>query len=365
MPWTDPPRAQVLLTLHELDGTSFPVDPRHVLARQIERLAARGLRAAGALELEFFLLDAERDANGRLRPAAAALDRRRSDKTQVYTLDELDGMQPLFAEIYACAKAQGLPLETLISEYAPGQYELTLHYRDDIARAADDMVMLKRMVRGFARKRGMVACFMAKPFADVAGSGMHLHVSVVDRHERNVFAEQAPQLWPEALLHALGGMRMTMAESMLVFAPHANSWRRFHSQSYAPMEPNWGYNNRSVALRIPAGPATARRIEHRAAGVDANPYLVAAAVLAAVQHGWDHRIDPGPASSGNAYQGGESSDVPRDWRTAIERARGSVFLRDALGERAHGVFLAIKEAECARVARTVPELDYELYLHSV
>jgi glutamine synthetase len=276
-------------------------------------------------------------------------------------------MQPLFAEIYACAGAQGLPLETLISEYAPGQYELTLHYRDDIARAADDMVMLKRMVRGFARKRGMIACFMAKPFAGVAGSGMHLHVSVLDEKGRNVFTEAEPERWPEKLLHGLGGLSATMAESMLVFAPHANSWRRFHAQSYAPMEPNWGYNNRSVALRIPAGPAAARRIEHRPSGVDANPYLVVATVLAGLQHGWDQRLDPGPASSGNAYrdESTRGSGMPRDWRSAIERARNSSFLRDALGERAHHVFLAIKEAEYARVARTVPELDYELYLHAV
>ena len=367
MPWTDPPRAQVLLTLHELDGSPFTFDPRHALLRQIERLAARGLRAAGALELEFFLLDAERDPSGRLRPAAAALDQRRSNATQVYTLDELDGMQPLFADIYACAKAQGIPLETLISEYAPGQYELTLRYRDDIARAADDMVMLKRMVRGFARKRGMIACFMAKPFAGVAGSGMHLHVSVVGKDGRNVFSEAAAERWPDVLLHAIGGLSVTMAESMLVFAPHANSWRRFQAQSYAPVRPNWGFNNRSVALRIPAGPAVARRIEHRPSGVDANPYLVAATVLAGLQHGWDHRIDPGPASAGNAYEGGDArtADMPRDWRSAIERARASEFLRGALGERAFGAFLAIKDAEHARVARTVPELDYELYLHSV
>lgn len=371
MPWTAPPRGQVLLSLHELDGAPFAADPRHALLRQVDGLAASGLVPAGALELEFYLLDAERDANGRLRAAAAALDRRRSSATEVYGLEALDGMQPLFAEIYACANAQGLPLETLISEYAAGQYELTLHYREELARAADDLVMLRRMVRGFARRHGMIACFMAKPFADTAGSGMHLHVSLRDPGGRNVFSEAAPESWPAPLLHAIGGLAATMAESMLIFAPHANSWRRYLARSYAPVGPSWGFNNRTVAFRIPAGDAAARRIEHRPSGVDANPYLVAATVLAAIRHGLDNRSDPGPPSSGDAYAEPAASHdasrngMPLDWRSAIESARCSSFLRTALGTDLHRALVAIKDSELARVSRTVPELDYEMYLHTV
>ncbi len=171
---------------------------------------------------------------------------------------------------------QGIPAETVISEYAPGQYELTLNYRRDLMRAADDLVMLKRIVRLQARRHGVVACFMAKPIERYAGSGMHLHVSLADGDGRNVFSEASGESFAPALLHAIGGMAATMPESMLVFAPHANSWRRFVSQSYAPVAPSWGTNNRSVALRVPAGDAKNRRIEHRPSGVDANPYLVGA-----------------------------------------------------------------------------------------
>ncbi|AZO04747.1 MULTISPECIES: glutamine synthetase family protein [unclassified Mesorhizobium] len=363
---TNPARGQVLMSMYHLDGQPMTSDPRLVLARQVELLAARGLHPAGAFELEFFLLSNERDADGKVQPARAVLDGRRSAKTEVYSVDHLHGMEPLFSDIYAAAKAQGIPAETVISEYAPGQYELTLNYRKDVMRAADDLVMLKRLVRAQARRHGVTACFMAKPIEAYAGSGMHFHVSLQDDDGRNVFTEAAGEKWSPKLLNALGGLIHTMAESMLVFAPHANSWRRFVSQSYAPVAPTWGVNNRSVALRVPAGDARNRRVEHRPSGVDANPYLVAATVLAGIVKGLDEGLDPGPETTGNGYeQPSERSTMPADWRAAIEAARGSDFLKSGLGPDLHRTFVAIKQAEYLRVARTVSELDYHLYLHEV
>ena len=159
-----------------------------------------------------------------------------------------------------------------------------------------------------------------------------------------------------------------MPETMLVFAPHANSWRRFVAQSYAPLAPTWGVNNRSVALRIPAGEVKSRRIEHRPSGVDANPYLVAATVLAGIIKGLDEKLSHrGPGLMGNGYEKADKLDgkAPADWRSAIEAARNSAFLKVALGEDLHRTFTAIKQAEYVRVARTVSELDYHLYLHEV
>lgn len=363
---TTPPRGQLLMAMYHLDGQPMSSDPRHALARQVEAFAAKGLHPAGAFELEFFLLDTERDADGKVRPANAVLDGRASGKTEVYSVDHLHGMEPLFSDIYAAAKLQGIPTETVISEYAPGQYELTLNYRTDILRAADDLILLKRLVRAQARRHGVTACFMAKPIEKYAGSGMHLHVSLQDASGGNVFTEATPGSWEPKLLHAIGGLRATMAESMLVFAPHANSWRRFVAQSYAPLSTSWGVNNRSVALRVPAGSANARRIEHRPSGVDANPYLVAATVLAGIGKGLAEGLDPGPETTGNGYdQTDEASAMPRDWRSAIDAAKGSAFLKSALGADMHRTFTEIKHAEYLRVARTVSELDYHLYLHEV
>jgi glutamine synthetase len=364
---TNPPRGEVLMSLYLLDGSPMWSDPRHALQAQVDALAADGLFPAAAFELEFFLLANERDANGQVRAADAVLDGRKSRKTEVYSVDHLHGMEPLFSEIYAGASAAGITAETVISEYAPGQYELTLHYRNNVMQAADDIVRLKRIVRLTARRFGVTACFMAKPVEGYAGSGMHFHVSLQDAKGQNLFSERSESEFNETLLHALGGMRATMGESMLVFAPHANSWRRFSTESYAPVSTSWGVNNRTVALRIPAGSVQARRIEHRPSGVDANPYLVAATVLAGLRHGLQHRLDPGPPTSGNGYDGaaGSSAGMPVDWRSAIEAARNSEFLKAALGAEMHQTFVAVKAAEYARVARTVPNVDYDLYLHTL
>jgi glutamine synthetase len=362
---TTPPRGEVFMSMYTLDGAPMTSDPRHALQRQVDLLAQDGLHPAGAFELEFFLLDPERGPDGKMQPARDVLDRRASHKTEVYSVDHLHGMLPLFSDIYAGAAKAGIKAETLISEYAPGQYELTLHYRTEVMQAADDLMRLKRIVRAQARAHGVVACFMAKPNENYAGSGMHFHVSMLDDAGKNVFVEKDEGHWNPAILHALGGLKTTMAESMLVFAPHANSWRRFASQSYAPVSPTWGVNNRSVALRIPAGDIKARRIEHRPAGVDANPYLVAATVLAGIRQGMAGQIDPGPETTGNGYEDEGTAAIPTDWKSAIEGAKRSAFLKDALGEDMHRTFTAIKAAEYGRVMRTVSEVDFDLYLHTV
>ena len=362
---TQPPRGEVFMSMYTLDGAPMTSDPRHALQRQVDLLAKEGLHPAGAFELEFFLLDPERGPDGKMQPARDVLDRRSSHKTEVYSVDHLHGMLPLFSDIYAGAAKAGIKAETLISEYAPGQYELTLHYRTDVMQAADDLMRLKRIVRAQARAHGVVACFMAKPNENYAGSGMHFHVSMLDDAGKNVFVEAEEGKWHPTILHALGGLKQTMGESMLVFAPHANSWRRFASQSYAPVSPTWGVNNRSVALRIPAGDIKARRIEHRPAGVDANPYLVAATVLAGVRKGMQDQIDPGPETTGNGYEDESGAGIPTDWKAAIDTAKQSAFLQDALGEDMHRTFTAIMAAEYARVMRTVSEVDFDLYLHTV
>ena len=289
----------------------------------------KGLYPAGAFELEFFLLANERDAEGRVQPANAVLDGRASGKTEVYSVDHLHGMEPLFSDIYAAAKLQGIPAETVISEYAPGQYELTLNYRKDVMQAADDLVLLKRLVRAQARRHGVTACFMAKPIEKYAGSGMHFHVSLQDETgAQRLCRGERRKLVACRCCRRSAVWSTTMAESMLVFAPHANSWRRFVSQSYAPVAPTWGVNNRSVALRVPAGDAKNRRIEHRPSGVDANPYLVAATVLAGIAKGLDEGLDPGPETTGNGYEAAVTrTTMPVDWRAAIEAAKASTFLK--------------------------------------
>ncbi len=359
---TNPPRGEVLVSLYNLDDSPMMADPRHAAAAQVDALAQIGLTPAGAFELEFFLIEPELGADGKITPARDVLDRRTGGATDVYSVDRLHGMLPLFDDIYAGAALAGIQAETLISEYAPGQYELTLHYRADVLQAADDLIRLKRIVRAQARRHGVAACFMAKPHEEYAGSGMHFHASLVDAAGRNVFAETDASYAPQ-LQHAIGGLRASMADAMLIFAPHANSWRRFAAGLYAPVAPNWGVNNRSVALRVPAGAVQARRIEHRVSGVDANPYLIAATVLAGIRMGLVQKMDAGTPITGNGYDVADAHpNMPRDWRSAIAAAEGSDFVKSALGSDLHRAFIAIKWAEYRRMARTVSAMDYDLYL---
>jgi glutamine synthetase len=360
--WMSRPGAQLLMTMYEADGRPCAADPRHALAHSVQRLQQLGLRAVVAAEIEFYLV--ARDSQGSLVPAPGLLSQRAPRRLDSYGLTKLHDMAPLFDDIYTGARAQGLPLRTLMSEYAPGQYEITLLHRSDALRAIDDAILLKRLIRATAMRHGLTACFMAKPFADQAGSGMHMHVSVQDENSNNLFAAEDPAGSP-LLRHAVGGLQKTMAESMLIFAPNANSYRRFRHQSYAPMAPTWGINNRSVSLRVPAGAPATRHIEHRVSGADANPYLVAATVLAGVHAGITAKLDPGPPITGNGYQSGIAATLPRDWLGAIDAAESSAFLRDALGEQFLRAFIAIKQQEWDKYNALIPATDHDWYLDSV
>jgi glutamine synthetase len=359
-PWLTAPTGQLMLTMFDSKGAPAAADPRHALVRAVESLASRGFTPVVACEIEFYLLREE--PGGRLVPAGGGRASERQ-KIDAYSLQRLDDLAPLFNDVYVAARAQGLPAETLMSEYSPGQFEITLRHRPDALRAVDEAVMFKRVLRGVAQKHGLIACFMAKPFTQRAGSGLHVHMSLADEAGRNLFASDDPAGTP-LLRHAIGGMKAVMAESMAIFAPNANSYRRFVSKSYAPIAPIWGINNRSVSLRVPAGPAESRHVEHRIAGADANLYLAVAAVLAAATQGIDGKLDPGPPIEGNGYAEPGDAVLPGSWRRALMLAERSPFLRDALGAGFVKIFLAIKNQECARFSAEVSELDYAWYLRN-
>jgi glutamine synthetase len=207
-PWLAAPTGQLMLTLFDAQGAPAAADPRHALVRVVDGLQARGFTPVVACELEFYLLREE--PGGRLAPAGGGRAGERQ-KIDAYSLQRLDDLAPLFDDVYAAARAQGLPAETLMSEYSPGQFEITLHHRDDCLRAVDEAVMFKRVLRGVAQKHGLVACFMAKPFTARAGSGLHVHVSMNDAGGRNLFASDDPAGTP-LLRHAIGGMKAVMPE---------------------------------------------------------------------------------------------------------------------------------------------------------
>ncbi len=254
-PWLGPDVGQVATSMYELDGTPNDLDPRHVLQRVIDRFTADGLVPVVACELEFYLVDARRAPGGGVRLPESPLTGERPTQHGVYGLREVEEASPFLRDLWAAGDAIGVPLEGAISEYAPGQLELTLKHHADALRAGDDAVLYKRAAKGVALEHGCEATFMAKPFIDRAGNGLHLHVSVNDTKGKNVFAAEAPEGGP-GVKHAIAGMKALLGDSMAIFAPNANSYRRFRANSYAPVAPTWGVNNRTVAFRVPAGAPT-------------------------------------------------------------------------------------------------------------
>ncbi|MFM9851696.1 MAG: glutamine synthetase family protein [Sphingomonadaceae bacterium] len=364
-PWADGGAAQFLTSFYNLDGTADVLDPRHVLGGVLDRFAALGLTPVVAVELEFYLLDAKRGKDGRPKPARVPVNGETPSDIQVYGMQELEDFREFFNDLYAGADVQGLPLESAISEYAAGQFELTLRHKPDALAACDDAIMYKRLLKALAQTHGMEATLMPKPFADSAGSGMHLHISLQDLNGNNVFASESPE-GTALLTHSIAGMQSLLADSFAIFAPNANSYRRFKANSYAPVAPTWGVNNRTVSFRIPAGLAASRHVEHRASGADANPYLAMAAVLAAMHHGIVGKLNPGPATTGNGYAApkGQGAPMPNNWFSAVDRFEGSELMRDYLGAHFVDMYTIVKRTEQERFFGSIPDIDYDWYLRS-
>ncbi|MCB1492455.1 MAG: glutamine synthetase [Rhodobiaceae bacterium] len=355
VPYAERKTAQLLLSMAAPDGTPFEIDPRVALTRIVDRLADMGLTANAAFELEFYLFEDPGRAGEEPKPVFWT--ERGPSRQNMYALSDLESLTPLIDELRRSAEAQGIAADAAVSEAAPGQFELNLHYRDDPLRAADDAVLLRRLVTGVARRHGLTASFMAKPFAEWPGNGMHVHVSFVGK-DGNIFAGDDGET---RLGHAVNGLLETMPDALLLFISTFNGFRRLQPGSYAPTSVCWGYDNRSVAVRIPAASEQARRIEHRIAGADANPYLVLIGVLAGMMHGLDKKKAPPPPVAGNAYD--RNMKVLSPWMDeVIDAFEVSDFMKEAAGGELHRVLTAIKREELAAFGREISALERETYL---
>jgi glutamine synthetase len=359
--WAEgPPRAQMLMTLHDDAGAVDPADPRAALARVLERFAELRLTPVAAAELEFYLIDPVRDPNGAPQPPSDFRTGGRDGSHSVYETDDLDRYAAFLAALDDAARVVGLPLTATSSEYGPGQFEANLKHQPDALLAGDHAIFLKQVVKSAARATGYDTTFMAKPYADKTGSGLHVHVSVLDDSGRNIFADGSAA-GSARLRHAIGGLQALMPESMALFAPSVNSYRRFQPDMFAPVNTRWGVNNRSVGLRIPIGPDDARRVEHRAAGADANPYFVLAAVLAGIHHGLERKLDPGVPATGNVSHDPDPV-LPHTIEDALTKIGAARILPGYLGEETVSLYRESKRLELVRFRKIVPAHEYEWYL---
>lgn len=359
VPWAERPTAQVILSMHTEEGEAFFGDPRQSLERVVETMTAAGLTAVCAFELEFYLLDPKAPPADDGTPSPVLNRAAGPDRQNMYSLADLSHFEGLFSDIRAFGLAQGLPIDTIISEAAPGQFEVNLKHHADPLAVADDAMMLKRLIQETARNHGLTATFMAKPFMDWPGNGMHVHASILDGNGDNIFAD--PETGEDRLKAAIAGLLTHMADSTLAFVSSWNGFRRLQPGSYAPTSASWGYNNRSVAVRVPASPPEATRIEHRISGADANPYLVLTAILAAMMEGMDKAMVPPKAIALNAYDE-PAPQLPSTMADAIRAFAGSAFTARAFGKEFRDMYAAIKEAEAAAFMAEITPLERSTYL---
>jgi glutamine synthetase len=345
--------------MHEFDGSPSFMDPRAILASVVERYAARGLTPVVATELEFYVMSGDWRETGRPSPPESLTYRGEPNGFQLYDMSAVDALDGYLQTLRAYAKAQDLPADATTAEFGPGQFEVNLLHRADALAAADDCLYLKRIAEQAARRHGLKSTCMAKPYSDHAGSGLHVHASIIDRQGRNILDAKGGE--PKRLKSVTAGLLNTMREAQLIFAPFANSYRRFQPGSFAPVDLTWGSGHRGTAIRIPDKDGPAARIEHRVAGADANPYLLLAAILGGMLTGLDGELDPGEETT-PSHTPVISTRLTHDFLSAVETFRTSPFIADIFGPRYQALYGDTKRKEALAHLRTVSDFDYRTYL---
>ena len=344
VPWYTEPTAQVLCNCVARDGSAIRVAPRQVLRHILELYEAEGWRPVVAPELEFYLSQKNLDPDLPLAPPAGKSGRPQTGR-QAYGVDAVNEFDPLFEDVYDYCEAQDIGIDSLIHEEGVAQVEINFHHGDPMA-LADQTFIFKRTVRQAALRHDLYATFMAKPYEAEPGSAMHIHQSLVDEHGHNLFASRSGKDTKLFLSH-IAGLQKFLPASMPLIAPYVNSYRRLVRFLSAPVNTQWGHENRTVGLRIPESDAKNRRVENRVPGADANPYLAIAATLACGYIGMKQNLSPTRAMEGNAYEtpGGRRMQLPRHLLDAISRLRDSDELREVLGDTFVSLYCDVKSSE--------------------
>ena len=360
VPWAVDPTAQIIHDCFDRDGKLVPFAPRSVLRRVCDLFEAEGWDPVVAPELEFFLVARNTDPDVPLKPPVGRSGRAETSR-QAYSIDAVNEFDPLFEDVYDYCEKMELNVDTLIHEIGAGQMEINFFHAHPLG-LADEVFFFKRTVREAALRHDMYATFMAKPIAGEPGSAMHIHQSLVDKESgRNIFsrADGAPS---DEFFHFIGGLQRYIPAAMALVAPYVNSYRRLARHTAAPINIEWGYDNRTVGIRSPISSPQARRVENRVIGADANPYVALAMTLACGYLGLKNKIRPKPEMRGDAYLSAYS--LPRSLGEALDWLRRETDLHEVLGEGFITVYTEIKELEFAEFMKVISPWEREhLLLH--
>ena len=360
-PWTADVTLQVIHDAQDQQGRPVPYSPRNVLRRVVDLFRAEGWTPVVAPEMEFFLTARNIDPNQPIQPPMGRTGRRAAAK-QAYSLSAVDEYGKVIDDIYDFAEAQGLEIDGILQEGGAGQIELNLAHGDPV-RLADDVFFFKRLIREAALRHDCFATFMAKPIAGEPGSAMHIHHSVVDSATgKNIFSDAEGGETVE-FLHFIAGMQNHMSAAIALLAPYVNSYRRYVPDFAAPINLEWGRDNRTTGLRVPISGPEARRVENRLPGMDCNPYLGIAASLACGYLGLMEKKMPRPEFSGSAYI--DSDDIPTNLGDALDVLEEDAALREALGVEFCNVYDSVKRNEYKEFLQVISPWEREHLLLNV
>ena len=360
-PWTADWTLQVIHNIDDQQGQPVPFAPRNVLKRVVELYNAKGWSPIVAPEMEFYLVAPNTDPAREIEPPMGRSGRRAAAR-QAYSMSAIDEYGPVIDDIYDFAEAMGLEIDGILQEGGAGQIELNLRHGDPV-RLADEIFFFKRMIREAALRHDCYATFMAKPIEGEPGSAMHIHHSVVDQATgANIFSGADGSETP-AFMHFISGMQRHMPSAIALLAPYVNSYRRYVPDFAAPINLEWGRDNRTTGLRVPVSDPASRRVENRLPGMDSNPYLAIAASLACGYLGLIEGQDPSPEFKGDAYASDDG--IPRGLGDALELFAENTAMRDALGPEFCSVYTAVKELEYKEFLQVISPWEREHLLLNV
>jgi glutamine synthetase len=361
VPWYAEPTAQVIADCVYADGSAVDISPREVLRRVLRLYDRQGWKPIVAPELEFFLVKTNTDPDYPLEPPIGRSGRPETAR-QSYGVDAVNEFDPLFEDVYDYCDRQDIDIDTLSHEAGAAQMEINFNHGDALS-LADQVFLFKRTVRQTALRHNVYATFMAKPMQNEPGSSMHIHQSIHDKQTgANLFATPEDADTPMFLSH-IAGLQKYLPAAMPLLAPNVNSYRRLLRHSDAPINVQWGRDNRTTGLRVPVSSPPARRVENRVAGADANPYLALAASLAAGYLGTIEKLEPADPVEGSAYD--RAHTLPRHLSDALIKLSRSRPLRKVLGERFVAALSHVKQHEYDAYQRVISSWEREFLLLNV
>jgi glutamine synthetase len=349
------PTAFVIADVYNSDGSVVDLSPRALLKKVLSLYAAKGWRPIVAPEVEFYLVSQNIDPDFPLTPPTGQSGRAET-ASQPYGLEAMNEYEDIIDHIYDDCELMGLDIDTMIHEMGAAQLEVNFIHGDPL-KLADSVFLFKRVVRNVAKQHGVYATFMANPIAGQPGSAMHIHQSVVDLETgKNLFATSNGR--DSALFRSyIAGLIRLMPQISPMWAPNVNSFRRMRPDSSAPINVQWGEDNRSCGFRVPISDKHNRRVENRLPGADSNPYLAMAASLVCGYVGMVERMVPAKAITGSAYN--RARTLPRTLESALDRFYACKKVRALLGDDFFEIFFAIKDHELFNYQSVVSSWERE------